>query len=143
MLRDEKLSSRRGYETIPAIDPFDGREWDIRVAHARMDAVVKRGPGYAKELAFVLPEILLFPTAIFQGVREEGEREWLCYCGVPTHAFQVRTGHRIAPHLGEVYLVYVNSDRVAYNSRWEKCDEANIDLPDGYDDSDRFDKRLQ
>jgi hypothetical protein len=131
--------------TISGVDPSDGKLWDIRVSHQRMDLVAKRGIGPAKELAHIVRETLNSPTAIFQGIREEGESEWLCYCGLPSHAYHRISGDRILPHEGEVFLVFVNADRVAYNWRWEKCDPRDPKFPMDYDqpsEKPRFRERL-
>lgn len=127
-----KQKRRRGYAAIPAIDPRDGGQWDVLVAHSRMDAIAKRGPGHARELAFAVPFVLLRPTAIFRGVREEDELEWLCYCGTPQFAYDGATGETRAPWKNQVFLVFVTADRVVYNWRWEPCDPRRKDLPAGY-----------
>jgi hypothetical protein len=146
LLLEPSLPQRAGYVTIRGINPFTREEWDIRISHARMDSVAKRSLGQLKELAHTLPEVLRYPTAVFQGVREDGERDWLCYCGQPSHAYDGATGSKKRAYLGEVYLVYVNADRVAYNSRWDKCDPDDIRLPCNYEDrpgtKGRFLKRL-
>ena len=70
-------------------------------------------------------------------MREEGEEDWLCYCGLPSHGYR-RNGDRISAPEEEVYLVFVSADRVAYNSRWERCDQGNSKFPEDY--QNRFDK---
>ncbi len=139
MCTERHLPDRNGYGKTDAFNPFmAGEYWDVRVSHSRMKAVA-RSMGQAKELGFILPEVLRKPTAIFQGIREEGESEWLCYCGLPSHSYH-KDGTRRAPYEDEVYLVFVNADRVAYNSRWEKCDPDNPKVPSNIDG--RFHQRL-
>lgn len=106
----------------------------------RIAEVAKRGMGPAQELAKIVPFVLRTPTAIFQGVREDGEAEWLCYCGLPKRAYRRESGDQILPYENEVYLVYVNADRVAYNSRWEDCHRNKKNLPVDYET--RFDRRV-
>lgn len=127
----EKRKSRRGYSSIPAIDPNDGKPWEVMVSHAKMDLIASRGPMHAKELAWSVREVLSSPHAVFQGVREEGEETWLCYVGRPRHAFN-KAGQAVPPYRGEVFLVFVTDERVVYNWRWEKCDPSDPKLPEGY-----------
>ncbi len=137
LLDEQRLPERRGYRVIRnAIDPRDGTTWDIRVSEAKIESIAKRSWGQVKELAYLVPEVLSGPTAVFQGVREVGEKDWLCYCGVPGYAY-AKDGRRIAARIGEVYLVFVNADRVAYNFRWEHCDTVKRSFPKDYET--RFD----
>ena len=62
---------------IEAINPQDGKFWELYVRHSKIEWTAKRGVGAAKELAYTVPWTVKHPTAIFRGVREEGERNWL------------------------------------------------------------------
>jgi len=109
-----------------------------------MQAVGRRSLGHAKECGYIVPAILQEPTAVFEGLtREEDEDHrgvgWRCYCGVPKQSFQA-DGTSGRPYPGQVYLVFVNADGVAYNWRWEKADRDNPTLPEGYET--RFKRRL-
>jgi hypothetical protein len=44
------------------------------------------------------------------------------------------------PYPGQVYLVFLNDEKVAYNWRWEKADPDQPGLP--MDHEDRFKQRL-
>lgn len=133
------LPDRRGYRKTPAINPITGGEWDIRISDKWLREAGIRSDGYLRELALILPKVLIQPTAIFQGVRHEAEDEWLCYCGLPDRAYRP-SGAQLPPYPNQVYLVYVNGDRVAYHSRWEKNDPRNANHPVDYDS--RFERRL-
>lgn len=135
----EKQKERRGYSSIPAVDPADESLWEVLVSHEKMDRIARRGIMHAKELAYSVRDVLVAPRVIFQGVREEGEEDWLCYVGVPKHAF-TRTGDQILPYEGEVFLVFVNGDRVAYHWGWETSDGNAPGLPP--DHENRFTKKV-
>ena len=51
-----------------------------------------------------------------------------------------KDGTKRTPYPGQVYLVFVNDEGVAYNWRWEKADAESPDLP--ADHQTRFRKRL-
>jgi hypothetical protein len=92
----------------------------------------------ASELAFIVPEVLANPTAIFMGIRWDDDEDrqtdvpaWLCYVGLPHNSFGP-TGEERNPYPDEVYLVFVNAERVAYHYRWEKCCPDNPKLPLGH-----------
>lgn len=74
---------------------------------------------------------------MFEGIRWEDDDDggavdgWLCYCGKPKLAF-ASDGSAIDPYEDEIFLVFVNAEGVAYNWRWEKCDEDDPTRPDGY-----------
>lgn len=136
----EKQKERRGHSSIPAVDPADGSLWEVLVSDEKMDRTALRGMMYAKELAYSVREVLVTPRVIFQGVREDGgEDDWLCYVGVPRHAF-TKEGKAILPYKGEVFLVFVNGDRVAYHWGWEESDGNDPGLPP--DHETRFTKKV-
>jgi len=124
---------------VPTIDPVDGKPRTVFLRSAKMQEVARRGMGAARELAHSVREVLGSPTAIFRGVREEGESEWLCYSGIPSQAFDYKTGQGGKAWEGEVLLVYVNDDLIIYHWRWEKEDSRSPGLP--IDHATRFNER--
>lgn len=58
--------------------------------------------------------------------------------GYRTEASQ--DGERRPPRRGQIYRVFNNEDRVAYNWRWEKADADQPGLPRDYEK--RFKRRL-
>ena len=74
---------------------------------------------HAKECGIIVPMILEQPTAIFEGLRQDEDEDrhgygWRCYCGIPEHAYHSDGTERPA-YPGQIYLVFVNEERVAYN----------------------------
>src|SRR3989304_6542235 len=108
---------------ILAVNPFDGKTIDVTISSNRIHGPVSISKGRILETAYLVPEILKKPKAIFQGVRlEEDEKGtespgWLAYSGIPSRAF-THDGKEIAPYENEVFLVFVNADRVAYLWYW-------------------------
>ena len=91
-----------------------------------------------------MPEILEKPTAIFEGLRREEDEDprgigWLCYCGLPACDYD-KKGQPIKPPENKVFLIFVNTDKMAYNWRWEVCDGEDPALPDDY--ANRFKRKL-
>ena len=72
--------------------------------------------------------------------REEAEEEWLCYAGTPETAYDHRRGDARPAWEGEVFLVFVNDDRIVYNWRWEKADSRYRDRPLNFEQ--RFTQRV-
>lgn len=130
----------RDCSPIPALNPSTGEQWTLLIRHKKLDETAKRGMGAARELAHTVRQVVLHPTAVFKGVREEVEEEWLCYVGTPETAYNYRTGDARPAWEGEVFLVFVNDDRIVYNWRWEKADSRYRDLPLNFED--RFDQRV-
>lgn len=141
----KRESSRRQYLTLLAIDPVDGKlSCEILVSYDRMQAVARRSLGHAKECGLIVPAILQCPTAIFEGLRHDEDEDrrgfgWRCYCGIPDQSYRA-DGTEARPYPGQVYLVFVNDERVAYNWRWETADPDNGKLPINH--ASRFQKRL-
>jgi hypothetical protein len=111
---------------------------------ACMQAVGRRSMGHAKECGIILPAILQHPTAIFEGLRQDEDEDrrgygWRCYCGIPEHAYH-SDGTSRGPYPGQVHLVFVNDEGVAYNWRWERAADDDPNLPVNYEA--RFRKRL-
>ena len=118
----------------------DGSVWKLLLRLRKREETARRGMGPTLELAHTLPGALLNPTAIFRGVREEGERNWLCYVSRPAHAYDYRTGDSRIAWPGQVFLVFVTDDRIIYNWRWEKADAEDPSVPEGY--ASRFEERV-
>lgn len=140
----EMEHSRRRYITIAAVDPVKGTPCEVLISFDRMQAVGRRSVGHAKECAYIVPAVLQHPTGIFEGLRwdEDEDRKgvgWRCYCGVPQHAY-LRDGTAIRPYPGQVYLVFVNDEQVAYNWMWEEADPDTPRFPMNY--HERFKRQL-
>src|SRR5262245_13917700 len=130
----EGSGSRREHLIIEAFDPPHG-VCGVQLSYARLQSVAKRSLGHTKEAAYIVPYILQNPAAMFEGLmRDEDEgrqREsagWRCYCGIPECSYD-RDGFEGRPYPGQVYLVFINDERVAYNWRWEEADEEDRNLP--------------
>jgi len=140
----EKGETRRQYILLDAINADDGKLFKIQVSFDRMQAVARRSLGHASECGYILPVILQKPTAIFEGLRHDDDEDrrgvgWRCYCGVPSNCYRP-DGTVAPPYPRQVFLVFVNEDRVAYNWRWEKADEKDGNLPINH--AERFKRRL-
>ena len=140
----DKERTRRGYLTLQALNPVDGTMGQAIVSFDRMQTVGRRSMAHAKECGIIVPMILQSPAAVFEGLcRDEDEDQrgvgWRCYCGIPEHAYH-SDGTERPPYPGQVFLVFVNDERVAYNWRWEKAEPDHPELPKDY--SQRFRKQL-
>jgi hypothetical protein len=130
---------------IWAVDPHNHRERiEVTVSHRRLRYVARLGRGPILESAELLPYTLQQPSAVFKGLRRHEDDDawgygWLCYCSVPQKAF-THAGTECEPRSGQVYLAFVNEDRVAYNWRSEKADPTNETLPLNW--SVRFKERV-
>lgn len=144
LMADSK-DSRRQYLTLQALDPLTGQlTAEVQISYDRMQTVGKRSLGHAQECGRIVPVILQQPTAVFEGLTQDEDEDrrgygWRCYCGIPERSYQSDGAPR-PPYPGQVYLVFVNDERVAYNWRWEKADPDDPKLPIGYDK--RFRERL-
>jgi hypothetical protein len=124
---------------IPARDPSGGT-WTLFLRGRKIGETARKGRGAALELAYTVPWAVMNPTAIFKGVREEGESEWLCYVSIPSRAYDHKTGESRPPWPGEVFLVFATGDRVIYAWRWEKASVDDARLP--LDWEGRFQERV-
>lgn len=133
----EHSETRRQYLQLDAVNPDRGRTTKVQISFDRLQAVAMRSLGHAMEAAYIVPHVLQSPTAIFEGLRQDEDEDrrgvgWRCYCGVPAHGYQTDGAERPA-YRGQVYLVFVNQDKVAYNWRWEKADPTQLTLPIGHE----------
>jgi len=140
----DESPSRRDYLTIKAYDPATKGEIDVYLSHARLLAVGRRSKGQILEAAEVVPQVLQCRGSVFEGFRSDEDEDkrgvgWRCYCGVPDRSYSP-DGERCPPRRGQVYLVFVNEDRVVYNWRWEKADPDDPQVPQGVEN--RFTRRL-
>ena len=133
-----------GRVTLRAVEPGTGQQTEVLISHRRMHAVARRGLGHAKECGFLVPHTLQNPTAIFEGIRKDDDEDqrvpgWHCYCSKPPYSFN-EDGEQKSPYAKQVFLVFVNQDKVAYNWRWAKADELDDALPEDYEE--RFARRV-
>ena len=140
----EADNTRRQPLLLNAIDPTDGKLITVQLLYDRLMVVSRLSVGFAKEAAFTVPHVLQRPIAIFEGLRRDEDEDprgvgWRCYCGIPPCSYRL-DGTDAPPHRGQVYMVFVNLDRIAYNWRWDKADCVNPDLPINYES--RFKLRL-
>lgn len=140
----KKGESRREFLQIQAVDPTTGKFCAVLISYDRLNTVAKRSLGHASECGYIVPAILQKPTAIFEGLRHDEDEDkrgsgWRCYCGVPECSFRT-DGTKARPYPGQVYLIFVNDDQIAYNWRWEKSDEKDSTLPINHET--RFKRRL-
>ena len=140
LLTEVKLKDRKGYAIIEAISPIDGKVWDLRMSLKKIEDTKRKGSGQTKELAFNVPHAIQSPTAIFEGIREEGEKDWLCYSGKPEKAYHYHIDAELSPWPEKVFLVFVNSDRTIINWYWDFWDDQDKDLPRSH--KTRFTKRV-
>jgi hypothetical protein len=136
--------SRRERLTIQARDPTGEGTCEVYISHQRIQAMARRSVGQVKECGYIVPAILQQPTAVFEGLRRDQDDDpwgvgWRCYCGLPSCSYQP-DGTVAKPYRGQVFLVFVNDEGVAYNWRWEKADADNLELPK--DHETRFTRRL-
>lgn len=132
----DKAQTRRSFLEIEALEPSSGRTETVLISYDRLQAVKKRGLGEILCAAKTVPEVLQCPTAVFEGLCSDEDEDyrgvgWRCYCGIPKHDYSFE-GHELSPRPKRVFLVFVNVERVAYNWRWEKCDETDDNLPINY-----------
>lgn len=140
----ESGGTRRELILLDAINPEDGKVCKVQISHDRMMAVARRSIGHAKECGYIVPAILQRPTAIFEGLKSDEDEDrrgvgWRCYCGSPSTAYRT-DGSETSPWHEQVFLVFVNIEKVAYNWRWEKADSDDPNLPINH--TERFKRRL-
>ena len=137
---------RTDRQYYPAINPEDGKPFQLAITHRRARFVALRGEGAVREMARLIPQAVLSFKHIWEGIRweedEDQDREsdsdgWLCYCAQPTTAY-AKDGREIAAWRDEFLLVFVNREKVIYHWRWDECDPADSSRPVGW--STRFHK---
>jgi hypothetical protein len=140
----DEAPSRRELLTVKAFDPVTGSEIDVYISQERLLAIGKRSRGQTLEAAYLVPQALQCHGPVFEGLCAEADEDkrgvgWRCYCGLPDSSY-TPDGDKCPPRSGQVYLVFVNDDCVAYNWRWERADPDHPDLPLNHEK--RFKRRL-
>jgi len=137
-------SETPGRVSLRAIDPQSGKETHVLISHLRLHAVAQRSLGHAKECGLLVPHTLQHPTAIFEGLRKDEDEDrrtpgWYCYCSKPLCSYD-ENGEEQPAYPNQVFLVFVNRDKVAYNWRWARADKADDRLPENH--KERFDRKV-
>jgi hypothetical protein len=132
------MTSRREPFTFDAFDPPSGT-CKVYIRERRLLTIAKLGKWRLLEARELVPKVLEDSSVIFEGSRWEGDEDkdrpgWRCYCVKPAFMYDKR-GDQVESDPNQVFLVFVNDDRVAYNSRWEFAHEDDTEIPAG---NDRF-----
>lgn len=120
------------FATLQARDPDKLTEWiEVRISHQRAENIERRGPEHVTDMAQFVPLALEEPFAIYRGIRR-GQGildDWLCYVCAPKqmYAGKMQPPRPVSP--GDLFLVWVNGERVAYLWRWEKPDPSKPGFP--------------
>jgi hypothetical protein len=106
----ESDETRRDALAFPAIDPITGQQIPIQLAYEKLKSLPRSGLGRVKEAGYVLPRVLLMPTAVFEGFLSEGDEPhrgagWRCYCGNPGICFDDHGRQVPAPEGASVFSV--------------------------------------
>jgi hypothetical protein len=130
------IQTRRKFLKVAAIDSGTGRTFDVLVSYDRLHWVKNRGLGAIKEAGFNVPFVLQHPKGVFEGLCREQDEDrpgygWWCYCAVPPHDY-AENGDEKLPRPNRIFLVFVNTDHIAYNWRWEKVDPDDDRFPIGF-----------
>lgn len=139
LLTTDFLRPRRGDHVIQGKNPETGALWDLRVEGKFASRTCRHGRGSTLELTTLVPGVLLDPTRIYQGVRDEGENEWLCYVGIPAKRFRA-DGGEFQPDDRDLLLAFINVDRVLYNFRMERSEKPFSGIP--MNEAARFKRRV-
>jgi hypothetical protein len=129
---------------VDGIDPHTGKKRTIQLSYDKLKSLPRLGKGRVLEAAQIVLPTLLHPTAIYEGLTQNRDHDprgvgWLCYAAIPDRCFE-DDGKQFPTPSGEVFVVFVNDEWVAYNWYWVKADVSDPNQPDGYEK--RFNKRL-
>ena len=136
-------TTRRQYLEVNAVEPISGQTQIVQISYNRLQSMKKRSMGEIKCARFTVPYILQHPTAVFEGLCLEEDEDargygWRCYCGIPENDYSI-DGKELETRSNRVFVVFVNTENVAYNWRWIKCDPTDSRLPINHET--RFKKR--
>jgi hypothetical protein len=128
------MTNRREPFTFDAFDPKT-ETCRVYIRERRLLTVARLGKWKLLEARELVPAVLEDPSVIFEGLRWEDDEDqdrpgWRCYCGKPSCMYDKR-GDKVDSDPNQVFLVFVNDERVAYNWRWEFADEADTEIPRG------------
>lgn len=123
-----------------AVHPLDGKTVKVAITSRRALHVAKRGMGAVQETLVLVPWALKNWRCAFEGLRWEEDEDtnedgdgWICLSCLPDHAYHKNGDPRVPAWPGEVFLVFVNHDFVAYHWRWDKQDIRYPDRPEGWE----------
>lgn len=131
------MADRNGYLTFDAICPNTGKLVDVYVSIDRGKYMASKGSGAVYTLAHNVKWVLTHPSTIFEGIRSDndeskiGEIGSFCYAGHPQYYYDTN-GREKAPREDKIFLVFVNSDMVAYQWYWDSISADNPNWPDGH-----------
>jgi hypothetical protein len=141
---EEHSGTRRQALGFLGIDPATGKQRTIQLAYEKIKALKRLGPGKMKDAGYLVPEVLLSPTAIFKGLTLDSDEPqrgagWFCYAGLPTWCFE-HDGRQFPAPKNRVFLVFVNDEWIAYNWYWCAADPDRPELPKAH--AERFRERV-
>lgn len=112
------------------------------VSRTTIEALEQYGPEWKYEDARFIPEAILQPDAIFEGLKRPGQEKSLCYSVRPTHDPDDETETQTLPRYGYVFLVFARScvgGYEAFDWEWREEDSESPGLPIGHEtDFERY-----
>ena len=128
------MTNRREPFTLDAFDPLNGT-CEVYIRERRMLTIARLGRWKLLEARELVPEVLSHPSVIFEGLRWEGDEDkdrpgWRCYCAKPTYMYD-RQGNGVNADGNQVFVVFVNDQRVVYNWRWAFASDDDSEVPKG------------
>jgi len=136
------------WNPIDGIDPQTGGKCQLYVSTDTLKQIgKKRLQGLALEFAELVPY-----TVQARGLKnawrgltdwdgEDGDEDWIVYVSTPTYAYDHKRGVKVDPWKGEVFMVFVDEDKLIRRWGWRSADPQNPKLPEGHDKR-RFKERL-
>jgi len=121
---------RTGYYSIEGFWPGERSPIEFYVAQQKVDYLQRCGQSSVYYGLHSAIEVLKAPGAIFEGLQREGQGRSYCFSGVPRRYSE---DTEMPPPPGMVFVVYMTSNRVIFEWRWERQAPAAHGRPVGFD----------
>ena len=141
----ERLKTSKGNRIeVEAVNPDDWKTPQlVCVRDSDLQFHAGRGLGAVEECKYVF-QALSRPESLFRGIRKDEDEKftdspgWLCY----STRVSCRYNREGQPYSSEkeVFLVFVNEEKVVYNWTWCEADPSDDKIP--IDSDTRFKERL-
>jgi hypothetical protein len=100
----------------------------VYITERRASEMERRGDLAVVEMYAFVGLTLGRPVHIYQGIRERDD-DWTCYVSAPEPRFMGKMLPLMPEIPGDLFLVFVNGNGIAYSWRWERPGSPESDQP--------------
>jgi len=118
-----------GHTSVRGMNPSGRGKATFYIETSVMDEYADAGFASKFFDLYCVPEVLVYPTVVFQGLTREDQAQSLCYAAIPSKRY-LDADTTVPPIPDRTFAVYMNKELKIFDWRWEKSDPEKDGYPE-------------